>query len=225
MLQVIANIIGYVLLYAVFLFVPAGTLHWWRAWVFLAVMLAVRVVSTVSVARVNKSLLRERARFPLQPGQPLADRALLISFMAATGALVAFIALDVFRLHLLARPHFTVSLDGMLLFIGGNWIITTVLRTNAFATTVVRHQSERQHVVVTSGIYGIVRHPFYAGLIPTELGMCLWLQSYAAALLAIVPLGIIVVRIVLEERFLKRQLPGYAAYATRVRYRLIPGVW
>jgi protein-S-isoprenylcysteine O-methyltransferase Ste14 len=148
-----------------------------------------------------------------------------MSFMAATAGLVAFTALDVFRLHLLGRPLFAASLGGMLLFIGGNWIITSVLRTNAFAWIVVRHQAERGHTVVNTGVYRVVRHPMYAGLIPTQVGMCLWLQSYAAALLAVVPIGILVARIVLEERLLGGELEGYDAYMAKVRYRLIPGVW
>jgi protein-S-isoprenylcysteine O-methyltransferase Ste14 len=175
LVQLVARAIGYVPLYALFLFVPAGTLRWWQAWVFLAVMLGVQAVTTVSVSRVNMSVLRERGRFPLHPGQALADRVLLIS--------------------------------------------------NAFASTVVRYQAERGHTVVNTGIYRVVRHPMYAGLIPTLVGMCLWLQSYAAALLVVVPIGILVARIVLEERLLGKELGGYDTYVANVRYRLIPGVW
>ncbi len=71
----------------------------------------------------------------------------------------------------------------------------------------------------------VVRHPMYAGFIPMVVGPALWLESYAAALLAIVPIVVLAVRSVFEERFLKRELKGYDAYTEKVRYRLIPIVW
>ena len=99
------------------------------------------------------------------------------------------------------------------------------LETNAFATTVVRHQVERGHTVVDRGVYGVVRHPMYAGAVLLLVGMPLWLESYAAALLAGVPIATLAVRILFEEQFLRRELQGYDAYAERVRYRLIPFLW
>jgi protein-S-isoprenylcysteine O-methyltransferase Ste14 len=74
-------------------------------------------------------------------------------------------------------------------------------------------------------VYRVVRHPFYAADPLIFVGLGLWLESYAAALSAVVPVAVMVLRLRLEERFLWRELPGYAAYAARVRHRLIPGVW
>jgi protein-S-isoprenylcysteine O-methyltransferase Ste14 len=91
--------------------------------------------------------------------------------------------------------------------------------------SVVRHQDERHQTVVDTGVYGTVRHPMYAGTVPLLVGMSLWLESYAAALLATVPIALLAVRTLVEERFLKRELKGYDAYAERVRYRLIPFLW
>jgi protein-S-isoprenylcysteine O-methyltransferase Ste14 len=113
----------------------------------------------------------------------------------------------------------------LILFILGWWIITIVLRTNPFAVTVVRYQEELHHAVVDRGIYRTIRHPMYAGLALVIVGMCLWLESYAAALLAIVPIGTLMIRIHVEEKFLKRELKGYENYTKQVRYRLIPGIW
>jgi protein-S-isoprenylcysteine O-methyltransferase Ste14 len=111
------------------------------------------------------------------------------------------------------------------LFVVGWWIMTLALRENAFAAPVVKHQADRQHTVIESGVYGLVRHPMYAGAVPLLVGMPLWLESYAAALLASAPIGTLVVRILVEEQFLRRALAGYNAYTERVRYRLIPFVW
>lgn len=225
MFRAILGVIGYTGLFAVFLFVPAGTLNWWRAWVFLGVLFTVRAVSTVSVLRVNRALLVERARLPIQKGQPLADKVLLISFMASFAGLVAFTSLDRFRFHLMAPPAAAVAFAGLALFVLGWWVIALVFRANAFAATVIRHQQERQHRVVDTGVYAVVRHPMYAGLVPVMVGMCLWLESFAAALGAGLPVAILVLRIILEERFLRRQLQGYDDYTARVRRRLIPGLW
>jgi protein-S-isoprenylcysteine O-methyltransferase Ste14 len=99
------------------------------------------------------------------------------------------------------------------------------LETNAFATTVVRHQMERGHTVVDGGVYGVVRHPMYAGLVAAWLGAPAWLCSPLGVGVAFVPIGLLAVRLVLEERALVQALPGYADYTTRVRSRLVPGLW
>jgi protein-S-isoprenylcysteine O-methyltransferase Ste14 len=125
----------------------------------------------------------------------------------------------------MGQPETIVSSLGLVLFIAGWWIISLALRENAFAAPVVRLQEERHQTVVDSGLYGVLRHPMYAGGVLLMVGMPLWLESYAAALLASVPIGTLVVRILIEEQFLKRELKGYEAYTQRVRYRLIPHVW
>jgi protein-S-isoprenylcysteine O-methyltransferase Ste14 len=207
------------------LLLPAGTLDWWHAWVFLGVVFVGTVASTVSVFRVNKDVLEERFKLPVRQGQPLADKIVVVLLIAAFVSLIVFIPLDVFRLHLMAQPGTLASSLGLALFVVGWWIMTLALRENAFAAPVVKHQAERQHTVISSGVYGVVRHPMYAGAVPLLVGMPLWLESYAAALLASVPIGTLAVRIVVEEQFLRRELAGYDAYTERVRYRLIPCVW
>ena len=81
------------------------------------------------------------------------------------------------------------------------------------------------HTVIDSEVYAVVRHPMYTGAIPLLVGMPLWLESYAAAVLALLPVSMLVLRIRVEEEFLVRELRGYQDYAKRVRYRLIPFVW
>jgi protein-S-isoprenylcysteine O-methyltransferase Ste14 len=113
----------------------------------------------------------------------------------------------------------------MVLFLGGWWIALLALRENVFAAVVVKLQEEREQKVVDTGVYGVVRHPMYAGGILFTVGIPLCLESYAGTLLALVPIGTLVLRIFLEERFLRRKLRGYEAYMKRVRYRLIPFLW
>jgi len=131
----------------------------------------------------------------------------------------------VFHWHLLQRPGTIVSSFGMVLFLAGARMASLAMRENRFAAVVVKHQEDRHHEVIDTGVYSVVRHPMYAGIIPMLVGASLWLESYAATLLALVPAGLLAVRILVEERFLKRKLPGYDAYMRRVRYRLIPFLW
>lgn len=226
MLRVAARLLADTALVAGALFVSAGTLAWRRAWVLLAVLLLVRGIGAYAVHRVSPSLLRERAGLPVHAGQPAADRMLLLGVLG-TGflGLPVLAGLDVFRWQRLPQPAPLATGVGLLLFALGWTLKGLALRANAFAVTVVRLQRERAHAVADAGVYGVVRHPFYAADPLIFAGLGLWLGSYAAVLGAVLPLSLMVLRLRLEERFLRRELPGYAAYATRVRHRLIPGVW
>ena len=226
MLTVLVRLVADAALVAILLFVSAGTLSWWRAWVLLAVLLAVRTVSAAAVYRVNPALLQERARLPIHGDQPRTDKLLLLAVLA-TGflGLPVIAGFDMFRWHLLPRPAPLLANLGLVLFTLGWGIKALALRTNAFATAVLRLQRERQHAVVDTGIYGIVRHPFYAADPLILVGLGLWLESCLAVLVAVIPLTLMLVRLCLEERFLRRELPGYHAYMLRVPHRLIPGVW
>ena len=118
-----------------------------------------------------------------------------------------------------------VSSLGLLLFVAGWLIISFSFKENAFAAPVVKHQKERRHTVIDTGVYSVVRHPMYTGAALLLVGMPLWLELYAAALLAIIPIGLLAVRILFEERFLRLELKGYEAYTGRVPWRLIPLLW
>ena len=223
---VLARLVADAMLVAGLAFAAAGTLEWWRAWVLAAVMLAVRTASAVAAYRVNPALLRERARPPVHGDQPWSDRLLLLAVLTTGFVGLPLVAgLDVFRWRALPRPAPPLAALGLALFALGWGLKGLALRANAFATAVLRVQRERAHVVVDAGVYGVVRHPFYAGTPLVFVGMGLWLGSYAAVLCAAVPTACVVARLVREERFLRRELPGYDAYAARVPYRLVPGVW
>ena len=226
MLRIIARLVADTALVAVLLFVSAGTLAWRRAWVLLGVLLLVRTVGGLLVYRVNPVLVRERAGLPIHQDQSWTDRLLLLGVLA-TGflGLPVIAALDAFRWHALPKPAVLIADFGLLVFALG-WIIKNLaLRANAFAVAAVRLQSDRAHAVVDSGPYSIVRHPFYAADPLILVGLCCWLESYVAALCAVIPISLMVLRLRAEERFLQQALLGYAAYADRVRSRLIPGVW
>ncbi len=224
-LKSIASIIFNVAIFAVLLFLPAATLDWWRAWLFIGVVFIGMVGGVISLSRGHEGALKERLKPPIQKGQPLADKIIVVLFLAAFYGLVIFIPLDVFRFHLMGKPGTLVSSLGLALAIAGGWTAYLALRENAFAGLAVKHQEERQHTVIDTGVYSIVRHPLYAGDALMMVGIPLWLESYPAALLASVPIATVALRILFEERFLRRELEGYDAYTQRVRYRLIPFLW
>jgi protein-S-isoprenylcysteine O-methyltransferase Ste14 len=213
-------------LVATLLFAGAGTLHWPRAWVLLALMLSVRVVGACLVQRVHPALVRERARLPMHASQSWPDRVLLLGVLATGFLGLALVAgLDVWQWHLIVRPHVAVAAVGLVLFAAGWALKNVALHANAFAIAEVRSQRAHGHVLADGGVYGVIRHPFYAADLLILVGQGLWLESYAAALASVVPVALMVVRLHSEEQFLRGELPDYGAYARRVPYRLIPGVW
>ena len=211
--------------YGLLLFLPAWTIDWWRGWVLLALVFAGMSATRLSVFRSNSSLLEDRRKSPLQQGQPPADKVLVFAFVVVFPAYIAFIPLDVFHLHLLAKPAIVVSSLGLILAIAGWAVISLAFRENAFAAAIVKPQEERGQTVVDTGVYGVVRHPLYSGVVLVLIGIALWLESYAAAIVSVVPIGVLVVRILVEEDFLRGRLTGYAAYTKRVQRRLIPLIW
>src|SRR4029434_1897594 len=223
--KLVVGVLFNVAFYAFLLFVPAGTSHWWRAWVFLAVTVVVMTVTIFSIFPDSADLFSQRAKGIIQKGQPLWDRVLVILLVVSYVGQIVFIPLDVFRFHLEPKPSGLVSFLGLALYVAGWWIITLAMKVNPFAVPVVRLQEERHQRVIDTGVYAVVRHPMYTGFVAMVVGPALWLGSYIAALLAIIPIAVLAVRSVFEEQFLKRELRGYDAYTKKVRYRLIPFVW
>lgn len=209
-------------IFAVLLLGPVWTLWWPRAWVLLGVNF---VAGMIALYVIPDDLLQERSKGPLQKGQPVVDKVILIAFLVAFAATAMLIPLDVFRLHVLQPPGMVIAWVGLALFAAGWWILARALVENAYAAVVVKMQKEREHHVVDTGPYRVVRHPMYSGFLPLFVGMALWLGSYVAAIVAIVPLALLAVRILFEERFLRRELVGYAEYMSRTRFRLVPFVW
>ncbi len=140
--RLIVGVIWNVLVFGGLLFLPARTLHWWRAWVFLGVVFVGTVATMVGVFAADTGLLDERLKPPIQKGQPLVDKVVLPLFIAAFFGWIVLIPLDVFRFHLIGKPAPIVSFLGLGLFIAGWWIISLSFKENAFAAPVVRHQEE-----------------------------------------------------------------------------------
>src|SRR5207253_582567 len=134
--KLILGVVWNLAIFGAMLFLPAGTLHWWRAWVLMGVLLVSTVATMVGVLRTRPGLLKERSKGLIQKGQPWVDRMIVVAFVAAYVGSFVFIPLDVFEFHMLPMPGVWVSSLGLVLVVVGWLIITLVFRENAFAAPV-----------------------------------------------------------------------------------------
>jgi protein-S-isoprenylcysteine O-methyltransferase Ste14 len=214
----------WIVLIGVLLFVPAGTLDWPGAWVFMAEFVIGAAAITYWLARHDPGLLKERMGGAFQKGQTLADKVFMTVIIVVWYGWLVLMGLDVRRWHVSHMPV-GLAFAGALLIPLGYYIVWCVFRANSFAAPVIRIQSERGQHVVDTGPYAVVRHPMYAGATIYMLGMPLLLGSWFGLLVLPLIFCALVVRILIEEAALRKGIAGYGEYAARVRYRLMPGVW
>jgi protein-S-isoprenylcysteine O-methyltransferase Ste14 len=206
---------------ALLLFVPAGTLHYWQAWLYLAIFFVITGLITLYLMRKDPDLLRRRLRGgPTAEGESSQRLIMLLASAGFIGLLVVS-ALD-HRFHWSSVPLFLV-LAGELLTAIGFYVTFLVYRENTFAAATIEVETG-QHVIST-GPYAVVRHPMYAGGLIYLLAMPLALGSFWGLLVFVPLVPVLVWRLLDEEQFLGRNLPGYLEYRSRVRWRLLPGVF
>jgi len=176
----------------------------------------------VGAATADAELVEERFR----PGGESREKLPLLA--AAAAALwishLALAGLDVGRLHWSRVPP-AVRVCGFVGLVASFGLMHAAGRANPFFSSVVRIQAERGHRLISTGPYGIVRHPGYAGVILMLLSSSVALGSWLSLLPALAAIAALVARTLFEEGVLRRGLPGYDEYTRRVRHRLVPGVW
>ena len=203
------------------LFVPAGTVHYGQAWVYLSIFIGASTLITLSLMRHDPALLTRRMRAgPTAERQP-AQRLIMLCASIGFIALLVVAALD-FRCGWSAVPLGGVVV-GDVLVVTGFYGIFRVYRANTFTSATIEVVKDQQ--VIATGPYAIVRHPMYASGALYLLGTPLALGSYWGFVVLGAMLPFLLWRLVDEERFLAQHLPGYTAYQQRVRYRLVPCVW
>ena len=199
-------------------FVPAGTLDYWEAWVYCAVLLVPFVFVLTYLLRKDPELLARRIRLnEKEPAQRRIIRASSLIFF--TGFLIP--GLD----HRFGWSDIPVEavLAANVLVIVGYALVFLVFKENPFASRVVEVEPDQR--VISSGPYALVRHPMYLGTSIMWLATPIALGSYwALPVFLILPI-VLVYRIMNEEEVLQRELPGYREYTQTVKYRLIPGIW
>jgi protein-S-isoprenylcysteine O-methyltransferase Ste14 len=214
-----------ILLFPIFmgalLFLPAGTLDYWEAWVFAGVFFVCSAAIGIWLLIKDPKLLERRMNVgptaEKEPAQKIIAMFTLLSF-AGSGVLPA---LD-HRFGWSDVPIFFVILGNILIALS-YLAFYFVLRENTYAASTI--QVEENQRVISTGPYALVRHPMYAGALILMLGIPLALGSWWGLLLLIPGLAVIIWRLLDEERFLSENLAGYTEYKNRVRYRLVPFVW
>jgi protein-S-isoprenylcysteine O-methyltransferase Ste14 len=202
-------------------FVPAGTVWYWQAWVYLSIFTGASVLTTLYLIRHDPALLERRMKGgPTAEKQPTQKLIMLGTSVGFVGLLVVS-ALDV-RFRWSVVPLGAVVL-GDALVIAGFYFISIVYRENTFTSATIEVAKDQK--VISTGPYAVVRHPMYAGALLYLLGTPLALGSYWGLVVFGAVLPLLLWRLFDEERFLCSNLPGYTEYRKRVRYRLVPFVW
>ena len=210
--------------FVVLLFGAADTLFWPAAWAFLLVFFGWKVLISYLLAHDDPGLLAERTKALIQQGQPIWDQIIVVAIVVAAAGWLIVMGLDAVRFQWSTMPIWLQWLGaaGVIISI---WIYHLTFRANTFLANVVKIQSERDHKVISTGPYAIVRHPLYAGVLLFLPMAALMLGSWVGLAVAPLVASLYIVRTALEDRELRNSLYGYADYSRRVRYRLIPLVW
>jgi protein-S-isoprenylcysteine O-methyltransferase Ste14 len=209
------------LVLALALFLPAGSLRFWQAWVYLADFAGCTILITAYLMRYDQNLLARRVR-----GGPAAETQKsqqVIQSLASVFFIALFIVpgLD-FRFHWSnVPPAVSWIADGFVVL--GFYIVFLVFRENSYTSATIEVSGEQK--VISSGPYAVVRHPMYAGAFLLLLATPLALGSWVSIPLPIPIILVIIVRLLDEEKFLSANLSGYEAYRQKVRYRLLPYLW
>jgi protein-S-isoprenylcysteine O-methyltransferase Ste14 len=219
--RIVRLIAGFAVALAVLIFLPAGSLNFWQGWLYWLVFLGTSVAGALYFVERDPRLVESRmGAGPSAEKQPLQKiiqgvvRGLFFLLLVLSG-------ID----HRFGWSDLPVALviAGDLLVILGFLVIFLTFKANSFASGIITLRDDQ--TVVSTGPYAIVRHPMYSGTLLLFLGTALALGSAWSALLVIPALAGFAWRLIEEEAFLVKNLPGYAEYCRKTRYRLVPLVW
>jgi len=213
-------LIGFIVLGAL-LFLPAGTLNYWQAWVFILVFAISTNMIGVYLALKDPALLERRKKFG--PGQEQSPAQKIIISLAVLSflGLFVFCALD-HRFGWSPVPA-VVSVLGDVLVALGLFIDLLVFRENSYGGSTI--ETVEGQKVISTGPYALMRHPMYVGVLIMVIGVPLALDSWWGLAILLISIPVLMWRILDEEQLLKKDLPGYLEYTQKVHYRLVPYLW
>ena len=216
--EALIKFFGGVVIVALLLFLPAGTLTWWQGWLFLAILFIPMFGAGLVMLAKNPDLLRRRLNARETEGEQKVAVALSgLMFLAAFVVAGLNIRCQWFVLDS------WVSWIGAVLFLAAYALYAEVLRENVWLSRTIEVQENQK--VVDTGLYEVVRHPMYMATLLLFLSMPLVLGSLYSFLIMLLYIPILVMRIRNEEEVLKKGLEGYEAYMERIRWRVIPFIW
>jgi len=209
------------LVLALVLFVPAGSLRFWQAWVFGFVFVSGSVAISIYFLKHDPKLIERRMRAGPAAEQEPAQKIIMTIILAEFLLLLAVPGFD-YRWRWSAVPAWLVfaanagvALSFCMFFV--------VLRQNSYAASTIRVEANQP--VISTGVYAIVRHPLYSAALLLLVCTPVALGSYWGLLVALATIPVLAWRLLDEERFLKQNLPGYTDYCRATRFRLVPGIW
>jgi len=203
------------------LFLAAGTFNYWQAWVFLVVYALSTWIPSIYLLRTNPVALQRRMRAGAVAETRMVQKVIIAGWDLSMTAMVVVSALD-HRFGWSAVPT-AICLVGDVLVAAGLGLDVPVVIQNNFAAATVRVEAGQK--LVSTGLYGLVRHPLYTSMVIMMVGTPLALGSYWGFVFVIPGLLVLVLRIRDEEKLLQEGLDGYREYTQKVRYRLVPYVW
>ena len=220
-IRAFAGLFFLLIVMAIIIFVPAWTLDYWQAWIFLVVFFVPPLLITIYLMKHDPKLLERRTT--AGPGAEQERIQNIIQALAGLAFIAIFIAsaLD-HRFGWSTVPAYVTAL-GDVLVIFGFYLVFLVFKENTFASGTIEVVAEQR--VISTGPYALVRHPMYIGALVMLVGVPLALGSWWG-LLAIIPMTLVLIlRLLDEEKFLAKNLAGYSDYQRKVRYHLFPLIW
>ncbi len=217
----IKHLAGSILFFAI-IFISAGRIDYLQGLIYVAIGVVMSILN-YNVLRVDDELLKERSK----PGEGTKkwDKTILGLSFLITISMYITAGLDSGRYHWSPDFHWSICLLGIILTITGQFLFLIAQKQNKFFSSSVRIQTDRKHIVCETGLYKVVRHPAYLGLIIQSLGFPLLFGS----LWSIIPICLLIIllitRINLEDKTLKNELKGYLEYSNKTRFKIIPYVW
>ena len=217
-LQALKKIIAGFVAIGVLLFLPAGTLYYWNAWLFVAVLFVPMLFLGVMMLFKSPKLLEKR----LDAKEKVNEQKWVVALSGIMFVAVFVVAGLNFRFSWHSLPDYVIW-TGVVFFLLSYLIYAEVMRENAFLSRTIEIQENQK--VIDTGLYGIVRHPMYSATLIMFLSIPLILGSVISFVIMLAYIPIIAVRMNSEEQVLEEGLRGYKEYKQRVRYKVIPFVW
>ncbi|HXZ23153.1 MAG TPA: isoprenylcysteine carboxylmethyltransferase family protein [Methanomassiliicoccales archaeon] len=217
--------LGFVLLFPALVILLSGDLTWIEGWVFSIWFIALSYGAILYLYFKDPALLAERYKQPGEGGQQGWDRYVVYLIGILFTLWIVIMPLDARRYEW--SPDFPIWVEavGTALLVFSLVLFLRAYMDNTFLSPLVRIQEERKQQVVTTGVYGIVRHPMYLGATLMAIGAPLLLGSILGLLAGLALVVLLMFRIKGEEKLLTKELEGYWDYTKKVRYRLFPGIW
>ncbi|MCC6148305.1 MAG: isoprenylcysteine carboxylmethyltransferase family protein [Anaerolineaceae bacterium] len=217
-IQATGKYLSGVTLFSVLVFIPAGTLNYWNAWLLMGILFIPMLIIGIVLALKNPELLRKR----LNSKEKETEQKSVVLFGSLIFVLGFVIAGLDYRHQWLVLPKWLV-IAATVLFLSAYLLYVEVLRENIYLSRTVEVQENQK--IIDTGLYGIVRHPMYTSTILLFLAMPLVLGSFFSFIVFLTYPVIMTKRIKNEEQVLGKCLSGYSEYKKRVKYRVIPFIW